>query len=207
MAVGGALFGNGRGGAPASKALVEFRAGKMTVSGSLVSPDKRKGMIQVKKCLYKLPSQFCYVENNPSSVFVYVFLSDWTRGRRFDAFQMEGQNEWNCWGRPHHLPGWYRLCACWSGEHSFKLWTPGSLSYKVFSLSFFVIIRQTVKWNEAKNRLCTFRIFCPLFYPPNWLVEEAILMWERKLKFVVPWVCPKSATVAWPHNLLRIPNI
>ena len=46
---GGALFGNGRGGAPASKALVEFRAGKMTVSGSLVSPDKRKGMIQVKK--------------------------------------------------------------------------------------------------------------------------------------------------------------
>ena len=51
MAVGGALFGNGRGGAPASKALVEFRAGKMTVSGSLVSPDKRKGMIQVKKCL------------------------------------------------------------------------------------------------------------------------------------------------------------
>ena len=49
MAVGGALFGNGRGGAPASKALVEFRAGKMTVSGSLISPDKRKGMIQVKK--------------------------------------------------------------------------------------------------------------------------------------------------------------
>ena len=52
MAVGGALFGNGRGGAPASKALVEFRAGKMTVSGSLVSPDKRKGMIQVKKYLH-----------------------------------------------------------------------------------------------------------------------------------------------------------
>jgi len=49
MAVGGALFGNGRGGAPASKALVEFRAGKMTVSGSLVSPDKRKGMIQIEQ--------------------------------------------------------------------------------------------------------------------------------------------------------------
>ena len=58
MAVGGALFGNGRGGAPASKALVEFRTGKMTVSGSLVSPDKRKGMIQVKIYLYKPQTTF-----------------------------------------------------------------------------------------------------------------------------------------------------
>jgi len=49
MAVGGALFGNGRGGAAASKALVEFRAGKMTVSGSLVTADKRKGLIQVER--------------------------------------------------------------------------------------------------------------------------------------------------------------
>jgi len=52
MAVGGALFGNGRGGASGgsgSKAVVEFRAGKMTMSGNLVTPDKRKGMIQVEQ--------------------------------------------------------------------------------------------------------------------------------------------------------------
>ena len=49
MAVGGALFGNGRGGATASKALVEFRAGKMTMSGNLVTADKRKGLIQVEQ--------------------------------------------------------------------------------------------------------------------------------------------------------------
>jgi len=52
MAVGGALFGNSRGGGTGgsgSKAVVEFRAGKMTMSGNLVTADKRKGLIQVEQ--------------------------------------------------------------------------------------------------------------------------------------------------------------
>ena len=50
MVVGGtALFGGGRGGAAQSKAMVEFRAGKMSMSGTLVSPDKRKGMVMVEQ--------------------------------------------------------------------------------------------------------------------------------------------------------------
>merc|ERR1712158_164038 len=52
MVVGGtALFGGGRGGATPSKALVEFRAGKMTTAtgSNLVSPDRRKGLIQVEQ--------------------------------------------------------------------------------------------------------------------------------------------------------------
>jgi len=50
MAVGGALFGNTAGArAGASKALVEFRAGKMTLNttSKMVSPDKRKGLVSV----------------------------------------------------------------------------------------------------------------------------------------------------------------
>ena len=43
MAVGGALFGNTAARGGASKALVEFRAGKMTLNttSKMVSPDKR----------------------------------------------------------------------------------------------------------------------------------------------------------------------
>ena len=32
-----------------SKALVEFRAGKMTMNGTLVTPDKRKGLVMVEQ--------------------------------------------------------------------------------------------------------------------------------------------------------------
>jgi len=52
MVVGGtALFGGGRGSAAQSKAVVEFRAGKMTTQtgSNLVSPDKRKGLIQIEQ--------------------------------------------------------------------------------------------------------------------------------------------------------------
>jgi len=45
-----ALFsGGGSRTTNASKALVEFRAGKMTMSGNLVTPDKRKGMVMVEQ--------------------------------------------------------------------------------------------------------------------------------------------------------------
>ena len=41
-----ALFsGGGNRNTNPSKALVEFRAGKMTLSGNLVTPDKRKGAV------------------------------------------------------------------------------------------------------------------------------------------------------------------
>jgi len=46
-----ALFSSGGGSrsSSASKALVEFRAGKMTMSGTLVTPDKRRGMVMVEQ--------------------------------------------------------------------------------------------------------------------------------------------------------------
>ena len=49
MAVGGALFGPSTTRTSGPKALVEFRAGKMTFNEStkMVSPDKRKGMLSV----------------------------------------------------------------------------------------------------------------------------------------------------------------
>ena len=49
MAVGGALFGNNSSTRSQSKALVEFRCGKMTFNetSKMVSPDKRKGMLMV----------------------------------------------------------------------------------------------------------------------------------------------------------------
>jgi len=46
-----ALFSSGGGNRSSNtpKALVEFRAGKMSMSGTLVSPDKRKGMVMVEQ--------------------------------------------------------------------------------------------------------------------------------------------------------------
>lgn len=45
-----ALFsGGGNRNTNTSKALVEFRAGKMSLNGSLVTPDKRKGMVMVEQ--------------------------------------------------------------------------------------------------------------------------------------------------------------
>lgn len=45
-----ALFsGGGRSSTTSSKALVEFRAGKMNMNGTLVTPDKRKGMVMVEQ--------------------------------------------------------------------------------------------------------------------------------------------------------------
>lgn len=53
MSGGGALFSGGRGGSAGtgSRALVEFRAGKMTLDArtKLVTADKRKGLIQVEQ--------------------------------------------------------------------------------------------------------------------------------------------------------------
>ena len=50
MAVGGPLFGSSSGGGRSqSKALVEFRCGKMSFNetSKMVSPDKRKGLLMV----------------------------------------------------------------------------------------------------------------------------------------------------------------
>jgi len=45
-----ALFsGGGNRNTNSSKALVEFRAGKMSMNGTLVTPDKRKGLVMVEQ--------------------------------------------------------------------------------------------------------------------------------------------------------------
>lgn len=49
-----ALFsGGGNRNTNSSKALVEFRAGKMSMNGTLVTPDKRKGQICTKSAFLK----------------------------------------------------------------------------------------------------------------------------------------------------------
>lgn len=45
----GPLFGSRSGQTSTSKALVEFRAGKMNVNGKTVTADKRKGLITVEQ--------------------------------------------------------------------------------------------------------------------------------------------------------------
>lgn len=44
-----ALFGNSSDGRREPRSLVEFRAGKMTLSGSTVTADVRKGLIYMKQ--------------------------------------------------------------------------------------------------------------------------------------------------------------
>lgn len=44
-----ALFGNGNDGRREPKSLVEFRAGKMSLSGTTVTADTRKGLIYMKQ--------------------------------------------------------------------------------------------------------------------------------------------------------------
>ena len=44
-----ALFGNSSDGHREPRSLVEFRAGKMRLSGSTVTADKRKGLVYMKQ--------------------------------------------------------------------------------------------------------------------------------------------------------------
>jgi len=61
----GALFGNA-GGRSTSKHLVEFRAGKMTLKGKMVHPDKRKGMVYIYQSDDSL-MHFCWRERSKNT--------------------------------------------------------------------------------------------------------------------------------------------
>ena len=62
----GALFG-GSVGRSQSKHLVEFRAGKMTLKGSTVIPDKRKGLAYVHQTEDSL-MHFCWKDRSSGVV-------------------------------------------------------------------------------------------------------------------------------------------
>lgn len=66
MPAGGALFGStvSRG---QSKNLVEFKAGKMTMKGKMVHPDKRKGLVYVHQSDDSL-MHFCWKDRQSGSV-------------------------------------------------------------------------------------------------------------------------------------------
>jgi len=61
----GALFG-GTSGRSQSKNLVEFRAGKMTMKGRTVTPDKRKGTVYIYQSDDSL-MHFCWRERSKST--------------------------------------------------------------------------------------------------------------------------------------------
>ena len=61
----GALFG-GQTGRSSSKNLAEFRAGKMSMKGRMVHPDKRKGLIYVYQSDDSL-MHFCWKDRSKST--------------------------------------------------------------------------------------------------------------------------------------------
>ena len=61
-----ALFGN-TAGRSQSKNLVEFRAGKMTMKGKMVHPDKRKGQVYVHQSDDSL-MHFCWKDRTSGNV-------------------------------------------------------------------------------------------------------------------------------------------
>lgn len=61
------LFGGNTGNQSQNKYLVEFRAGKMTMKGKMVHPDKRKGMVYVHQTEDSL-MHFCWKDRNTGVV-------------------------------------------------------------------------------------------------------------------------------------------
>ncbi|XP_075223700.1 regulatory particle non-ATPase 13 [Lycorma delicatula] len=66
MPTGGALFGNSTSRSQ-SKNLVEFKAGKMTMKGKMVHPDKRKGLLYVYQSEDSL-MHFCWKDRQTGTV-------------------------------------------------------------------------------------------------------------------------------------------
>ncbi|XP_072156959.1 proteasomal ubiquitin receptor ADRM1 homolog isoform X2 [Bemisia tabaci] len=66
MPAGGALFGSAAT-RNASKNLVEFRAGKMTMKGNMVRPDKRKGLVYIYQSDDSL-MHFCWKDRQSGSL-------------------------------------------------------------------------------------------------------------------------------------------
>lgn len=65
----GALFPSSVSGSrgSSSKYLVEFRAGKMTLKGNMVTPDKRKGMVYIQQSDDSL-IHFCWKDRTTGNV-------------------------------------------------------------------------------------------------------------------------------------------
>ena len=64
----GALFGSSATGSrSASKNLVEFKAGKMELKGTTVSPDKRKGLVYLHQSDDSL-MHFCWKDRTSGTV-------------------------------------------------------------------------------------------------------------------------------------------
>ena len=61
-----ALFGNGSDGRREPKSLVEFRAGKMKLSGGTVTADERKGLVYMKQ--EDRLMHFCWKDRNSGDV-------------------------------------------------------------------------------------------------------------------------------------------
>lgn len=66
MPVGGALFGNSAA-RTQSKNLVECKAGKMSLKGKMVHPDKRKGLLYVHQADDTL-MHFCWKDRQTGTV-------------------------------------------------------------------------------------------------------------------------------------------
>lgn len=66
MPGGGALFGSSAARSQ-NKNLVEFKAGKMTMKGKMVHPDKRKGLVYVYQSEDSL-MHFCWKDRTSGTV-------------------------------------------------------------------------------------------------------------------------------------------
>ena len=62
-----ALFGPSAGGRREPRSVVEFRAGKMSMSNRIVTPDKRKGLVYLKMDESQL-LHFCWKDRNNGRV-------------------------------------------------------------------------------------------------------------------------------------------
>jgi 26S proteasome regulatory subunit N13 len=73
MPAGGALFGSSATRSQ-NKNLVEFKAGKMTMKGKMVHPDKRKGLVYVYQSEDSL-MHFCWKDRGTGTVEDVSFIS------------------------------------------------------------------------------------------------------------------------------------
>ncbi len=69
-----ALFGTG-GAQSRTKSIVEFKAGKMTLKGKTVNPDKRKGLVYVYQAEDSL-MHFCWKDRTTGIIEDVIILTN-----------------------------------------------------------------------------------------------------------------------------------